>query len=65
MEAAGMDRQTLYSFLEPLILGTLQNLKGSRPEDALTGPIVRGDVSSVAAHLEAIQKSLPEVTNII
>ncbi|MDD4716260.1 MAG: DUF2520 domain-containing protein [Oscillospiraceae bacterium] len=60
MEAAGMDRQTLYSFLEPLILGTLQNLKGSRPEDALTGPIVRGDVSSVAAHLEAIQKSLPE-----
>lgn len=38
--------------LHPLISRTLANIIEKGPEDALTGPVSRGDVSTVKAHLE-------------
>ena len=32
------------------------------PEQALTGPVARGDVATVAAHLEALTRTSPELT---
>lgn len=37
--------------LMPLVQGTVSNLKHLGPTQALTGPISRGDISTIAAHL--------------
>ena len=58
---AGLDPELTLAALEPLVRGTLVNLKkcGS-PAEALTGPIVRGDVATVQGHLAAIEQILPD-----
>ncbi len=38
----------------PLVEGTAKNLLEKGPDQALTGPIVRGDLRTVHAHLEAL-----------
>jgi predicted short-subunit dehydrogenase-like oxidoreductase (DUF2520 family) len=38
----------------PIIRATLRNIENKGPLTALTGPIVRGDVDTVAAHIEAM-----------
>ena len=45
-----------FELVLPLINGTLKNIKNSNPEDALTGPIVRGDVATIRKHLEALKQ---------
>lgn len=40
--------------LLPLVQGTLQNVKELDVRSALTGPVVRGDTATVAAHLKAL-----------
>lgn len=45
----------------PLIEGTLENLKRTSPERALTGPIARGDVLTVRKHLDALRQSAPHL----
>ncbi len=42
-----------------LMQSTIDNLSKLRPDEALTGPIARGDVSTVAAHLEVLADSNP------
>ncbi|MDH4272787.1 MAG: DUF2520 domain-containing protein [Candidatus Aminicenantes bacterium] len=42
--------------LLPLVQGTLHNVKEFDTAAALTGPLVRGDVASVKAHLEALER---------
>jgi len=44
-----------------LIEGTLNNIGAKGIPGALTGPIARGDVATVSAHLQAIQKKAPEL----
>lgn len=45
--------------LHPLLEGTLRNLRRSTPEAALTGPAVRGDEKTIAAHLRGLQAHHP------
>ena len=40
--------------LMPLVQGTIRNLEQLGPTEALTGPISRGDDSTIAAHLAAL-----------
>jgi predicted short-subunit dehydrogenase-like oxidoreductase (DUF2520 family) len=40
--------------LQPLSRGALDNLAVGPPADAITGPITRGDVATIAAHLAAL-----------
>jgi predicted short-subunit dehydrogenase-like oxidoreductase (DUF2520 family) len=42
--------------LRSLLRGTLRNLERMGPDAALTGPIVRGDVETVQAHLRALRR---------
>lgn len=42
---------------QALLAGTLRNLANNDPATALTGPIRRGDVGTVAAHLQALSGS--------
>lgn len=57
MAIAGLDRETARAALLPLMAGTLDNLSTHAPEQALTGPIVRGDVAAVERHLAALAEA--------
>lgn len=60
-EAAGIPRDAGRSALGRLAEGTLQNVKAAGPEAALTGPVERGDDRTVARHLEALRRTLPDL----
>jgi predicted short-subunit dehydrogenase-like oxidoreductase (DUF2520 family) len=47
--------------LLPLFRSTLRNLETSGLPAALTGPLVRGDARTVAAHLEALDRDAPAI----
>ena len=54
MQQAGIDEETAREMLLPLAQGTLDNLSHSRPEEALTGPVRRGDAATISRHLQAL-----------
>jgi len=54
MGYADVPPKKAFEVLEPLMLGTLKNIADKGPIDALTGPISRGDVRTIASHLAAI-----------
>jgi predicted short-subunit dehydrogenase-like oxidoreductase (DUF2520 family) len=57
---AGLTSDSSYGALLPLIKGTLSNIGKKGIPGALTGPIARGDVATVSAHLKAIEKDAPK-----
>jgi len=54
LEAAGIDRDDTLTILQPLIQGTLANIAQTGIPEALTGPVARGDVTTVTDHLAQI-----------
>lgn len=56
MTLAGFTKEEGLRALLPLMAGSLESLKQQMPEEALTGPIARGDVETVEAHLEALKQ---------
>lgn len=56
---AGVSEKDAWSVLGPLIEGTLANIKKVGPVGALTGPIARGDVATIDAHLNKISEMQP------
>jgi predicted short-subunit dehydrogenase-like oxidoreductase (DUF2520 family) len=56
---AGIDRQTSWNILAPLIRDTIANIGNLGAARALTGPIARGDDEIVRAHLAEIAKKDP------
>jgi len=52
----GVPDSSAYHAVESLMSGALANMKNSLPDDALTGPIVRGDAETVSKHLRALEK---------
>ena len=61
---AETDEHTLRQTLAHLVDNTLRNLKTVGPTQALTGPIVRGDVGTVRKHLEALDQHDPELAEL-
>ncbi len=55
----GLDEGRAYGILEPLIQGTLANIKARGCANALTGPVARGDEQIVARHLADIDLKMP------
>ena len=55
LEEAGVEGKAAAATLLPLVQGTLQNVKSLGLEDALTGPVARGDIGTVRKHLEALE----------
>jgi len=51
---AGLDSAQSLPLITGLMRQTLDNVAALGPEAALTGPILRGDVQTVAAHLQAL-----------
>lgn len=60
LEEAELSELQAFEILEPLITGTLKNIKSRGTVAALTGPVVRGDDETVTRHLEDIDKLKPE-----
>ncbi len=56
-----IDRDEAMQILEPLLRGTLDSLARTSPEDSLTGPIARGDLTTLRSHGLALRKHLPHL----
>ncbi|MBF0203375.1 MAG: DUF2520 domain-containing protein [Desulfamplus sp.] len=64
LKEAELSEQKAYEILEPLIQGTLTNIKTRGSVAALTGPVARGDAQIVEKHLRAINEALPEFSKL-
>ncbi len=64
LKEADLTEENAYEILEPLILGTLNNIKARGSVNALTGPIARGDDEIVSKHLEDIDQKLPQFSDL-
>ena len=60
-EQFGYNQSQAMRALLPLIRGTVGNIESNGAAAALTGPIVRGDLGTVQAHLEQLRTTLPDV----
>ena len=63
-QALGADKQEALKAVLPLIRGTLHNIENLGIPDALTGPIMRGDIQTVHDHLDAMQRRAPELAGL-
>ncbi len=55
LDEAGVPSDVAFDLVISLMSGTLNNLKETKvPENALTGPIKRGDIKTIEKHLEAM-----------
>jgi predicted short-subunit dehydrogenase-like oxidoreductase (DUF2520 family) len=63
-EALGADRKEALKAVLPLIKGTLANIESAGVPEALTGPIMRGDVQTLRGHLDAIRVRTPELAGL-
>jgi predicted short-subunit dehydrogenase-like oxidoreductase (DUF2520 family) len=50
----GVPDSSAYQAVDSLMSGALATMKKALPDDALTGPIVRGDAETVGKHLRAL-----------
>jgi predicted short-subunit dehydrogenase-like oxidoreductase (DUF2520 family) len=61
---AGVDRDAALRAVGPLARTSLENALRDGPQAALTGPVVRGDAATVAAHREALREVDPTVATL-
>lgn len=59
----GVPESSAYQAVESLMSGAMMNIQRALPDDALTGPVVRGDAETVSRHLRALQ-AYPEALNL-
>jgi predicted short-subunit dehydrogenase-like oxidoreductase (DUF2520 family) len=63
-ESFGFDRREALQALLPLIEGTVKSLAANGIPDAVTGPLVRGDVGTIRSHLEALKEQAPDLVGL-
>jgi predicted short-subunit dehydrogenase-like oxidoreductase (DUF2520 family) len=51
----GVPDASAYQAVESLMMAALSNMRQTLPDDALTGPIMRGDADAVGKHVRALQ----------
>ena len=61
LQSGGLGQKAALRALFPLIRATVDNVEHLGPARALTGPIARGDVETVAAQLHALDQHAPEL----
>jgi predicted short-subunit dehydrogenase-like oxidoreductase (DUF2520 family) len=54
LKESGIDPEEGFAAMRPLIEGTLANIARIGPAKALTGPIARGDATTISQHLDAL-----------
>lgn len=61
LESTGIPRSMASRALMPLINGTVSNIEKIGIPSALTGPIARGDLSTILKHLDCLEEMAPEL----
>ena len=61
LRAAGIEPAAALPALEPLTRAAVDNVFRLGPERALTGPVARGDLSTITRHLEALASAPDDV----
>src|SRR5215210_3371390 len=61
---AGLERAEARALLAPLVRQTVENIAELGPEEALTGPVARGDDTTVAAQRAAVEEVAPELLDL-
>ncbi len=64
MRSAGLDDQLAAGLVGPLLRSVADNLERCGLPQALTGPVRRGDVATIEAHLERIRSELPALESL-
>lgn len=59
LKSTGIPSELTVKALMPLVKGTIHNLETLEVEQALTGPISRGDITTVEEHLTCMKQSVP------
>jgi len=57
---AGLPETTAAAVTHQLLQSTMEDLFSAGAKQSITGPVVRGDTSTIAAHIDAVQSSHPE-----
>ncbi|SFH09646.1 Predicted oxidoreductase, contains short-chain dehydrogenase (SDR) and DUF2520 domains [Desulfotomaculum arcticum] len=60
----GLGPREAFEALYPLVRGTVANISKVGPTGALTGPVARGDGSTIEGHLEAFKNHNPELAEL-
>ncbi|MGF7184212.1 putative short-subunit dehydrogenase-like oxidoreductase (DUF2520 family) [Desulfitispora alkaliphila] len=60
MERSGFTREMALEALLPLIKGSVSNIEKLGVPKSLTGPIARGDITTVQRHCSAIEETMPQ-----
>lgn len=63
-EKIGVNSDKALKIIMPLLKGTVSNMEIFGVEDALTGPIERGDVATIEEEMGIIRSQIPELTSI-
>jgi predicted short-subunit dehydrogenase-like oxidoreductase (DUF2520 family) len=61
---AGLGREEARALLAPLVRQTAENIAELGPEEALTGPVARGDDATVATQRAAVEDVAPELLDL-
>ncbi|MEL6344791.1 MAG: DUF2520 domain-containing protein [Myxococcota bacterium] len=64
LAATGVPEQQAARLLAPLALTSLKNAAEVGPQQALTGPVARGDESVIEKHLRALRRADPEAAQV-
>ncbi len=62
-ELAEIDSKTAIKMLLPLVDSTIKNIKENGIENSLTGPVARGDISTVEKHVKLLKEE-PELLSL-
>jgi predicted short-subunit dehydrogenase-like oxidoreductase (DUF2520 family) len=57
----GAGGEGFFTVYEPILRATLENIRRTSPEHALSGPVARGGLATVAEHFDAIRRTSPEL----
>ena len=63
-QSIGMNEKDSKKAYLPLVYGSLKNITKSGSVLSLTGPIARGDCSTVQKHLQALHEKLPQYSSV-
>jgi predicted short-subunit dehydrogenase-like oxidoreductase (DUF2520 family) len=55
LNSIGVPEASAYGAVESLMIGAFANMQQAVPDDALTGPVVRGDPDAIDKHLRALK----------
>ncbi len=50
-----------FPLYKPILMATLRNIESTSPDEALSGPVARGGVDTVAQHFAALRRYAPEL----